>query len=246
MHPILFQVGNFKIYSYGAMVASGFLIAVYLASREARRSGIAAQKIFDLGLCALILGIIGARALHVLLDFEYYAVHPLEIILINKGGLAFHGGLATGIIGAWVFIKRNGMPLWKTADIFIPYVALGQAIGRTGCLLNGCCYGRPTISSIGIHLPGHIFPVHPTQLYSSVFLLLMFLALRGIYKKRIFDGAVFISYLVIFSIGRFFIDFYRGDLRTVLFGLKTSQLISIAVILISIVLLYGKLRIYRK
>lgn len=241
MHPILFQIGNFKIYSYGAMVASGFLIAVYLASREARQSGIAPQKIFDLGLYALIAGIIGARALHVLLDFEYYANYPLEIILITKGGLAFQGGLVTGIIGAWLFIKRNGMPLWKTADIFVPYVALGQAIGRIGCLLNGCCYGKPTISSIGIHLPGHIFPVHPTQLYSSLFLLSAFLALRQIYRKRIFDGAVFFSYLIIFSAGRFFIDFYRGDLRGVLFGLTTSQLISILIILLSIVFIVKRI-----
>ena len=234
MHPILFEFGNFRIYSYGVMVALGFLIAVYLTSREAHRIGIAPQKIFDLGLYILILGIIGARALHVILDFGHYVNHPLEIIMINKGGLAFHGGLLTGIIGAWLLIKRNRMPLWKTADIFMPNVALGQAIGRIGCFLNGCCYGRPTISSIGIHLPGHIFPLHPTQLYSSIFLLLTFFVLKKIYTKKKFDGIVFFSYLVIFSFGRFFIDFYRGDLRTVLFGLKTSQLISIAVIFASL------------
>lgn len=238
MHPILFEFGNFRIYSYGVMVALGFLIAVYLASREAQRAGIAPQQIFDIGLYTLIFGIIGARALHVLLDLKFYLAHPIDIIMINRGGLAFHGGLLTGIIGAGFFIKRNRMPLWKIADIMVPYVALGQAVGRIGCLLNGCCYGTPTYLPIGINLPGHILPLHPTQLYSSIFFLLTFLVLRIIYNRKKIDGTVFFSYLLIFSIGRFFLDLFRGDLRAVLFGLKTSQLISLLVFFVSILYLW--------
>lgn len=229
MHPILFEFGNFKIYSYGVMVALGFLIAIYLASREAQRQGVASQQVFDIGLYALLFGIAGARALHVFLDFRYYLARPLDIIMINRGGLAFHGGLLAGTIGAWFFIRRNSMPLWKVADIIIPYVALGQAVGRIGCFLNGCCYGTPTYLPIGIRLPGHILRLHPSQLYSSIFLLLSFIVLKKIYQKKKTDGVVFFSYLAIFSSGRFFIDFFRGDLRGVLFGLKTSQLISIGI-----------------
>ena len=227
MHPILFEFGNFRIYSYGVMVTLGFLIAVYVASREAKRIGISPQQIFDIGLYALLCGIVGARALHIILDFRYYINHPFEIIMLNRGGLAFHGGLLTGIISAWFFIKRNGMPLWKTADIIIPYVALGQAIGRIGCFLNGCCYGTPTYLPLGIRLPGHILRLHPTQLYSSIFLFLAFIALKKLYRKKRFNGTVFFSYFIIFSFGRFFIDFFRGDLKIVFFGLKTSQIISI-------------------
>jgi phosphatidylglycerol:prolipoprotein diacylglycerol transferase len=235
MHPTLFEFGNFKIYSYGVMVALGFLIAVYLASRQAQRVGIASQQIFDVGLYALLSGIVGARVLHVLLNFGYYINRPLEIIMINQGGLAFQGGLLTGIIGAWIFIKRNRMPLWKTADVIVPYLALGEAIGRIGCFLNGCCYGIPTYLPIGIKLPGHILRLHPTQLYSSIFLLATFIVLRKIYKKKRFDGLVFFSYLVIFSFGRFFLDFFRGDLRPVLFGLRISQLISMGIFFASLV-----------
>lgn len=245
MHPILFELGNFRIYSYGVMVALGFLIAVYFASRQARGAGISSQQIFDIGLYTLLFGIVGARALHVFLDFGYYLNRPVEIIMINRGGLAFHGGLFTGIIGAALFIKRNRMPLWKTADILIPYVALAQAIGRIGCFLNGCCYGTPTYLPIGIHLPGHILRLHPTQLYSSIFLLSIFIALKGIYRRKRFDGAVFISYLVIFSFGRFFIDFFRGDLKAVLFGLKISQFISIGIFFVSfasLLLLWHRLK----
>ena len=229
MHPILFEFGNFKIYSYGVMVALGSLLAIYMASRQGKRAGIAPEKIFDIGLYALLFGIIGARILHVLLDFGYYANQPLEIIMLNRGGLAFHGGLAVGIIAAWYFIRRNRMPLQKTADIIIPYVALGQAIGRIGCFLNGCCYGKPTYLGIGISLPGHLQRLLPTQLFSSLFLFLTFLALKKIYKKKRYDGAVLFSYLLIFSAGRFFIDFLRGDLTPVFLGLTASQLISISI-----------------
>ena len=237
MHPILFEFGNFRIYSYGVMVALGFLAAIYLASRQARRAGIAPQQIFDAGLYALVFGIIGARALHVLLDLRYYAPRPLEIIMVNRGGLSFHGGLAAGIMGTWFFIKRNRMPLWKTADIIIPYVALGQAVGRAGCFLNGCCYGTPTDLPVGIFLPGHIVKVHPTQIYSSAFLLLTFIILVVMHSKKKFEGMVFFSYLIIFSVGRFVLDFFRGDLQAVLFGLKTSQFISLGLFFASLVLM---------
>ena len=236
MHPVLFEFWNFKIYSYGVMVALGFLIAVYLASREARRAGIAPENIFDIGLYALLFGIIGARALHILLERAYYINRPFDIIMINRGGLAFHGGLIAGIMAAWFFTKRNRMPLWKTSDVIIPYVALGQAIGRIGCFLNGCCYGIPTYLPVGISLPGHLQRLHPTQLYSSIFLFLTFIILKRIYRKKKFDGAVFFSYLLIFSFGRFFIDFLRGDLSRVFLGMRTSQLISLGIFLIALVM----------
>lgn len=227
------------------MVALGFLVAVHLAGRKARQSGIEAQKIYDLGLYALLFGIVGARTLHVILNLSYYAYRPLEIVMINQGGLAFHGGLLTGTIAAWVYIKHNRLPSWKTADIVIPYVALGQAIGRIGCFLNGCCYGTPTSLAVGINLPGHISPLHPTQPYSCLFLLSTFALLKLIYKKRGFDGIVFFSYFAIFSFGRFFIDFFRGDLGAIFFGLKASQLISIVIFFLSFVLIWRRYKTAR-
>ena len=237
MYSVLFEFGRLKIYSYGVMVAAGFLIAVYFASREGGRAGIAPQNIFDIGLYALLFGIIGARALHVALEYRYYAERPFEVIMISRGGLAFHGGLVAGIIAASLFVRRSGIPFWKTADVIAPYIALGQAIGRIGCLLNGCCYGIPTYLPVGIWLEGHPQRLHPTQLYMSLFLFIAFLVLKKIYRKKRFEGTVFFSYLMIFSLGRFFIDFLRGDLNTVFLGLKTSQLISIGIFFTALIFL---------
>ncbi len=218
MHPILFQIGNFKIYSYGVMVAIGFLAAVYLTSREAAKRGIAPECILDVYLAAMVSGVIGARLLHVILEMGYYSERPLDVIMVNHGGLAFQGGLVFGIFAAWVIIKKRGLPLMKTADMMMPYVAMGQSIGRIGCLLNGCCYGRPP---------------HPTQIYLSVFFLTMFIVLKKIDENKRTDGVVFIWYLLLFSAGSFFIDFFRGDLAIVFFSLRVSQLISLAIFAVS-------------
>ena len=240
MYPILFEIGNLKIYTYGIMVALGFLIAVYLASREAKRAGIVPERIFDIGLQSMLFGIISARALHVFVNLSYYIKSPIDIVMINRGGLAFQGGLLGGVIAAWLYVKRNRMDLWKTADVMIPYVALAQSVGRVGCFLNGCCYGTPTLLPIGIYLPGHLLHLHPTQVYSSVFLLFTFVILKKIYRKKRFDGAVFFSYLTIYSFGRFFIDFLRGDLYAVYFGLKVSQIIAAVIFFPSLFILILK------
>jgi len=237
MHPILFQLGNFKIYSYGFMVALGFLAGAYLASQEARRRGIDPENIFDVCLYVMIFGIMGARLLHVILEIGYYSQHPLYIIMINHGGLAFQGGLIAGIAAAWLVIKRRGLPLLNTADMIIPYVALAQSIGRIGCLLNGCCYGVPSNLPIAIYSAEQHRALHPTQLYLSIFFLAMFVVLKKIYENKKIDGIVFAWYLLMFSIGSFFIDFLRGDPAVVFFNLKVSQLISLAVFPASLLML---------
>ncbi|MDP3790136.1 MAG: prolipoprotein diacylglyceryl transferase [Candidatus Omnitrophota bacterium] len=225
MHPILFQIGNFKIYSYGVMVALGFLAAVYLTGAEAKRRGISPGKIFDIYLYVMIFGIIGARLLHVILDIGYYAGHPLDIIMINRGGLAFQGGLVFGIIAAIIAIKKSGLSILNTADMMIPYVALAQSIGRIGCFLNGCCYG--------------ISDLYPTQIYLSVFFLAMFVILKKIYEGATTGGIVFTWYLLLFSSGSFFLDFLRGDLEIVFFNLRVSQLISAVIFLLGLFMLAG-------
>jgi len=225
MHPILFQIGNLKIYSYGVMVALGFLSAVYLTGCEAKRRGISSEKIFDIYLYVMIFGIIGARLLHVILDIGYYAGRPLDVIMINRGGLAFQGGLVFGILAAIVAIKKSGLPILNTADMMIPYVALAQSIGRIGCFLNGCCYG--------------VSDLHPTQIYLSIFFLAMFIALKKIYENAKTSGIVFTWYLLLFSFGSFFLDFLRGDLAVVYFNLRVSQFISAVIFLLGLFMLAG-------
>ena len=228
MHPILFEIGPLTIHTYGAVVALAFLTGFLLLSAEARRKNFYPDKILDIELVILVFGMIGARILHVLVNFDFYARNPLDILMIWRGGVAFYGGLIMAIAASWIFILKNRMPFLKTADFIIPYIALGHAIGRIGCFLNGCCFGKPAAAM----WPGVVFPNdgvfrHPTQIYASCALLFIFVILKIAGEKPHADGSVFVLYLVLFGVQRFLIDFLRGDNPTYALGFTVSQFISI-------------------
>lgn len=237
MHPILFQIGNWTIYSYGVMVALGFLTAAYLTAQEAKRKEVSQEYILDIALYAIIFGIIGARALHVILEMNHYFKRPLEIVMIHHGGLAFQGGLAGGILAAYFVIRKRRLPLLKTADMFVPYAALAQSIGRIGCFFNGCCYGTVSDSFFAAAFFGQGAARHPVQLYLSISFLAMFVILKKIYESKRIDGVVFALYLAMFSLISFFADFLRGDLAVVFLGLRISQVISLAILIVSLTML---------
>ena len=157
-----------------------------------------------------------------------YETHLIDIFFIWKGGLAFYGGMILAIIASSVFIRKNKMPFCKTADLIVPYVALGHSIGRIGCFLNGCCYGKPVQESfLSVLFPGQTLHRHPTELYASLALLAIFVILKVVERKTHFDGFIIGLYLILYSIQRFFIDFLRGDTPRYILDLTTSQLISI-------------------
>ncbi|UCD55032.1 MAG: prolipoprotein diacylglyceryl transferase [Candidatus Omnitrophota bacterium] len=221
MHPILFEIGPVTVRTYGVLVACAFFIGFSLLYEEARKQNFYPDKILDLELLILIFGIIGARALHVLVNFDFYRENLPDIFFIWKGGLAFYGGLISAILASTVFILKKKLPFWKTADFVIPYIALGQSIGRIGCFLNGCCFGKPAPFS------GHTIYRYPAQLYASLALLCIFVILRLIQKKPLFTGFVFTAYLILYATQRFFIDFLRGDTSRYALNLTVSQIISI-------------------
>jgi len=232
MHPILFKIGSLEIYSYGVLVALGFIIAVALASRHARTAGLNPERITDLCLISMMAGLAGARALHVLLNLERYSADPLQIIMVNRGGLAVQGGLLAGILAGWFYTRSKRLPVLKTGDAVAPYIALGQSIGRIGCLLNGCCYGSPTSLAWGLYLPGHLTKLHPTQIYMSVAYFGIFLLLLRMRRRKALPiGGIFTSYLILFSVSRFIIDYFRQDIHPLFIGLRTSQIISLAVLI---------------
>jgi len=236
MKPILLEFGAFKIYSYGAMLALGFLLASTLAMRTAKKESIPPEKILDFSLVLLIAGIIGARMLYVILNWPDFANAPVNIIFLNQGGLAIYGGFALGVpIGIW-FVRKSGLPLYKTLDLMSPYVALAQSIGRIGCFLNGCCYGRPTDFFLSVYSPATDSRVHPTQLYSSLALLFIFAILRYFYEKRRFDGEIFFYYLLLYSSSRFFIEILRGDSAVSVLGFTLFQAISLLIFMSSLIL----------
>ena len=219
MHPILFKIGPITIRSYGFMVALAFFVGFSLLYREAQRRNFHANKILDLEFLILISGIIGARALHVLVNLDFYGENWLNVFFIWHGGLAFYGGLILAILASWLFILKKGLPLWETADFIIPYITLGQSIGRIGCFLNGCCFGKEG---------------HPTQLYASIALLGIFVILKIVQEKHIFSGFTFGLYLALYSVQRFFIDFLRADTPRYALNLTVSQIISVVLFAIAI------------
>lgn len=234
MHPILFQLGPITIYSYGIMLAIAFLVSTLLAKQKARQFNIEPSKILDLAIWMMLFGIIGARLNYVLLNLGDFIKRPLEVFYLHKGGLVFYGGaISSGIVGI-LYVKKNKLPVLDVADLIAPYIALGQSIGRIGCLLNGCCWGKSTTLAWGIVLPGHDDILHPTQVYSVLGNLFIFLILNFLQDKRRFNGQIFILYFLFYSSFRFFIEFLRGDNPIIFFHLTFSQIISIIIFIFAI------------
>jgi phosphatidylglycerol:prolipoprotein diacylglycerol transferase len=247
MHPILFRIGPLTIHTYGLMLAIAFLTGISLAVRQAKLEGEDPQKVFDLCFYLVVAAIIGSRLLFVVLNYRFYLDNPLQIFMLWKGGLVFYGGLLGALmVGTW-YIRRHQLPLWKITDILAPSIAAGQAIGRLGCFSAGCCYGRQTDLPWAVTFtdPNCLAPLgvqrHPTQLYSSAAALVIFLLLLLIYRFHRFRGQVFWSYVVLYSVGRFILEYFRGDERGFvrLLGhvLSTSQLISALALIIGITML---------
>ena len=243
MHPILFKIGNFAIYSYGVVIAFAIFSATFLILRRGKKEGFDEETLLNIIFLIVLSGLFGARLLHILVHFSYYFRHPLEIIAIRHGGMAVQGGLLFGLVAGIFFLRRNKLPVLKVLDIFALYVPLAQAIGRIGCFLNGCCYGKETNCFLGVKFPFDNIPRHPTELYYvvanfSIFLVLFFLwkkvySLPSREGKAREGGSIFLIYLMLYSLSRYSIDFLRGNLEPLFLSLYPTQVISFFVFLIA-------------
>jgi phosphatidylglycerol:prolipoprotein diacylglycerol transferase len=231
MHPILFKLGPITVFSYGAMVALGFAIAVALVYRRAGRFGIDKNKAVDLFILILVSGIVGGRLFYVLLNLKIYAANPLAVFNLSEGGLVWYGAFLLGLASAAAYMRVNRMRFWDTMDMASPYIALGQAFGRIGCFLNGCCYGLGR---------------HPVQLYSSAALFLIFMILRLWRGRRRFEGEIFLGYLLLYSLKRLLVEFLRGDNPRIFLNLTLSQILSVPIFLIALALFARKAAGWRK
>lgn len=257
MHRILFHIGPIYVYSYGVMLALAFAAGTYFAVVRAKREGIAYTKVIDLIFYVLIASLVGARLMFVLLNAGYYLAHPFEIFKIWEGGLVFYGGFLSGFVMSLWFLRKNTLNVWQVADILAPSLALGTAIGRIGCFLNGCCYGKISYAW-GMRFPSsgeppvyaqQLFdglipyaaacslPVLPTQLYEAFayFALFIFLLWIDRHKKR--QGVLFWNFVFLYSVARFIIESFRYyETNFIVFGFLTvSQLISMALALVALV-----------
>jgi phosphatidylglycerol:prolipoprotein diacylglycerol transferase len=235
MLPILFRCGPLTIHTYGVLVAAGFLLAYAYVLRAARRHGIETEAMADLFFYALLSALVGARLLYVALNWRLFLYDPLAVVKIWQGGLVFYGGFVAAVpVVAWR-VRRLGLGLLVIADMAAPALALAQAVGRLGCLCAGCCYGRPTELPFAVifHHPDSLAPLeqplHPTQAYHAAANGLLFVILWQTARRRPRPGLVAGLYLLLYPVGRFVIEFFRGDPRGAWAGLSTSQWVSMAV-----------------
>ena len=203
----------------------------------------------DLGIYLIIAALVGAKLMLIAVDFNYFRSQPAELLSLVRAGGVFYGGLiAAFVVGVWL-IGRYRLPLWTTADMIAPGIALGHIIGRFGCLLAGCCYGRPTdvawaitftdpVAAANVGTPLQV-PLHPTQIYDAgaeaLILIVLLLAER---RGRGFPGRTMWLYLLLYAISRFIIEIYRGDERGAIFGMSTSQFVSLVIVPISLLMLW--------
>ena len=260
MHPRLLTIpafdlagrtlGPFTLHTYGVLLAVAFLAGLWVASRQARRSGLEASKITDMAVWVLIAGLVGAKALLVGVEWSYFSRNPKDVFSIFQSGGVFYGGLIGGILVAALLVRRYRLPGWATADVLAPGVAIGQAIGRLGCFSAGCCWGRAAsvpwaVTFTDVYAARQVgtpidTALHPSQLYESFVVSLVFLFLLWLAPRKRFHGAVTLAYVALYSVARFVLEFWRGDAeRGTWFGhtLSTSQLIAIALLLAAAVAL---------
>jgi phosphatidylglycerol:prolipoprotein diacylglycerol transferase len=249
MHPILFSLGNWPVYSYGVLLALAYLAGLQLAVVRARRAGLDPAKVMDLGIYLIIAALVGAKLMLVLVDFQDFRAQPRELLSLVRAGGVFYGGLLAAFgTGLWL-IGRYRLPLWTTADMIAPGIALGHVVGRLGCLLAGCCYGRPTdvswaitftdpVAAANVGTPLQI-PLHPTQLYDAGAELLILAGLLAFERRgKRFPGRTFWLYILLYAVSRYIIESYRGDERGTILGFSTSQFVSIVLVPASLAMLW--------
>ncbi len=257
MHPIAFEFSGLTIHSYGVMVALGFLAGIWTASRRCLRENISPERILDLGPWLIVGAILGARTLYVTTFWrEQFAGRGiLPMLAVWRGGLVFYGGLIGACLACLLYAHLRKLPLWKLADILAPSIPLGQAFGRIGCFLNGCCYGRACSMPWAVRFPANNLngapstPVHPTEIYSALLNFGLYLALARLFRRKRFDGQVFAVYLVSYALLRSFVEFFRGDYpaNQYLFGvLSPGQVVSIPTLAAGLILLGLLPRLARK
>jgi phosphatidylglycerol:prolipoprotein diacylglycerol transferase len=245
MHPILVDLGFLKLPSYGVALAIAVLVALWTLRRRADAAGLDGPRLVDLCLWLVIWALLGAKLLLVIIDLRRYLSHPGELLGVVRAGGVFLGGFLAAAVVAVILLRRYRLRFLPAADVIVPSLALGHAIGRIGCLMAGCCWGAhceapwaitytDPQAAVNVGTPLHV-PLHPFPLYAAVFNFTLFLVLAALYRSRPATGRVFGTYLVLYGVGRFALEFFRGDdARGFLLNglMSTSQAIAIALVLV--------------
>jgi len=249
MHPILIKIGSFQLPTYGLLLALALLTAIITADRLGRREGFDGSRMLDFSTWIIVVGLIGAKVLMIISDWGYYSRDPGEIFSLNTleaGGVFYGGFIASALFAIW-YVRTYKLPPLKMFDIYAPAIALAQSVGRLGCFSAGCDYGTPTKSVLGVVFTNPYARevtgvplntrIHPTQLYESLATLIIGAILLWRYGRKKRDGEIFLLYLVLYAVARFFLEFLRGDEdRGFVFHhlLSTSQFIAILAVLVAV------------
>jgi len=241
MYNDIIKIGSITIYGYGLMIGIGVICALLVASRRAKNKGLNPDVVYSLGIVALIFGFIGAKLLYCIIEIKEFFNNPLQIL--SGSGFVVYGGLIGGILAAMIYCRKKRLSFFRYFDLTAPSIALAQGFGRIGCFLAGCCYGCETNSFIGIifhnsAIAPNDIKLIPTQLLSSAgnFLFAAILLLYARKERR--AGKIGALYLILYSIGRFIIEFFRNDYRGSIGVLSTSQFISIIILAIGLALFF--------
>jgi phosphatidylglycerol:prolipoprotein diacylglycerol transferase len=247
MHPILFEIRGFTIYTYGLLLAVAYLLGLQFAVVRGRTRGLDPNRIMDLGIWIIVSALVGAKAMLVFVERDKLSTDPAVLLTLFRSAGVFYGGLIASVLVALWYLHRHRLPMWTFTDVFAPGIALGHIVGRFGCLFAGCCFGRPTSVPWAITFRNPLaaqngtplgIPLHPTQLYEAgAELLILGILLVFERRGRAFPGRTFWVYMLLYGISRFIIEFYRGDPRGMIGALSTSQFVSLLVVPLSVVML---------
>lgn len=275
MDPIIVKWGSFEVRWYGVLIMAGVALGAYLATRLARRRGLNPDHVWNALILAVVLGIVGARLYHVFsipagctgqtaCGWPWYREHPLDAIAFWRGGfhgLGIYGAIVGGVLGVFIYTWRHRLNPLLWLDLGAAGLAFGQFVGRWGNFINQELYGPPTGSNwyglrISPNYPHQPLPpgtdystrFHPTFLYESLWSLLVFIILYNVHARLgpwLRDGDVILGYLILYPLGRFFVEMFRPDAWTI-GGLATAQWISLALVAGSLVALWLRHRFWRR
>ncbi len=246
MWPYLVETDFLLVNTYGVILTTGFALAILWTVHESTLAGLERRAFLNLVFLMVLAAGVGSRLLYVALAWKRYQAHPLDALLIWQGGFVFYGGLLLCILLFLILVPRWVLPFWRTADAFAPGLALGEAVGRLGCLAAGCCYGRPTDLPWGLTFshPECLAPLgkplHPTQLYTSILMATVFLVLVSLRKGRwLKPGQLFWSYGLLHGTVRLLVEYFRGDNRGLLpwWGWTWTQAAAVVLITVSLLML---------
>lgn len=255
--PIAFQTGIFTIYWYGIMLALAFFVSfriclLFAKQKYPEENQNVSKVLYDIVFYLLIFGILGARLYYVILNINYYLSNPFEIIMLNHGGLSIHGGLFGGAIAIIIYTKIHKLNFHKYADIIALGLPIGQAIGRWGNFFNSEAFGKPTNSFLKVFIPKENRPLEyqdyeyfqPTFFYEFLWNIVVFLILYFCIKKHFPNksGIIIYSYLILYSIGRIFIEFFRTDSVLYIANISIAIWVSLLIIILASIMLILRIK----